>query len=120
LREKVFNREKHEKHEKKARGGECFWRREKKVEIKIEHNVSEEQLNELGVLDWPTWTKEPSKFPWRYDSAETCYFLDGEVTVTPKGGAPVKMGSGDLATFPAGMSCTWEIHKMVCKHYNFE
>lgn len=88
-------------------------------EIKIEHNVSEARLSKLGVFGWPVWMKEPSRFPWTYDSAETCYFIEGEVTVTPEGGAPVKMGQGDLVTFPAGMRCVWEIHETVSKHYDF-
>ena len=63
------------------------------------------------------WTKEVSEFPWSYDSQEICYFLTGEVVVTPDGGAPVTMGKGDLVTFPAGMSCTWKIVSNVKKHY---
>ena len=87
--------------------------------ITVEHNPSEAQLKEQGVLDWPTWTKEASKFPWSYDSKETCYFLEGDVVVTPDGGEPVEIGKGDLVTFPAGMSCTWNIRKAVKKHYSF-
>lgn len=64
--------------------------------------------------------KEVSKFPLTYDSQETCYFLEGYVLVTPDGGQPVQMGKGDLVTFPAGMSCTWEITKDVKKHYYFD
>lgn len=65
-------------------------------------------------------TKEASKFPWTYNSQETCYFLEGDVIVTPNGGHPVQMGKGDLVTFPAGMSCTWEIRSDVKKHYCFD
>ncbi|NEQ19377.1 MAG: DUF861 domain-containing protein [Microcoleus sp. SIO2G3] len=36
-----------------------------------------------------------------YNSQETCYFLEGDVIVTPNGGHPVQMGKGDLVTFPA-------------------
>ena len=89
-------------------------------EIKIEKGPSEERLSRLGVKDWDIWTKEVSDFPWTYDSTETCYFLAGEVEVTPEGGAPVKMGKGDLVTFPAGMSCRWKISAPVRKHYTFE
>jgi uncharacterized protein len=39
--------------------------------------------------------------------------------VTPSGGEAVAMGRGDLVTFPAGMSCTWEIRDAVKKHYRF-
>jgi hypothetical protein len=89
------------------------------MEIKIEHQPSQEQLNHLGVYAWSIWTKEVSEFPWTYDEQETCYFLEGDVVVTPKGGKSVKMGKGDLVTFPAGMSCTWKISSDVRKHYKF-
>jgi len=87
--------------------------------IKIESQPSQSQLEELGVFKWPIWTKEISEFPWTYDEKETCYFLAGEVIVTPDGGEAVKMGKGDLVTFAAGMSCTWKILKNVKKHYHF-
>jgi len=76
-------------------------------------------LEEQGVFDWPIWTKEISVFPWTYGSSETCYLLEGEVVVTPEGGEPVSFGAGDLVTFPAGMSCTWDVRKPVKKHYTF-
>ena len=69
---------------------------------------------------WPIWNKEASQFPWTYDGEETCYFLEGEVTVTPNGGEPVTMGQGDLVTFPNGMSCHWHITQPVRKHYRIE
>jgi hypothetical protein len=53
-------------------------------------------------------------------SQETCYFLEGDVIITPNGGQPVQVGKGDLVTFPAGMSCTWEIRSDVKKHYIFD
>lgn len=89
-------------------------------DIIVSHSPSEDQLEALGVRNWPIWTKEASTFPWTYDSSETCLFLEGDVIVTPDGGQPVKMGKGDLVTFPEGMSCTWEIKKAVRKHYNFD
>ena len=88
-------------------------------EIKVEHSPSEEQLSELGVRDWPIWTKEASEFPWSYDEQETCYVLAGDVQVTPDDGAPVDFGVGDLVTFPQGMSCIWKIRKDIRKHYRF-
>ncbi|MBW4480406.1 MAG: cupin domain-containing protein [Tolypothrix brevis GSE-NOS-MK-07-07A] len=90
------------------------------MEIKIEHQPSQEHLHNLGVFAWDIWEKEISKFSWTYDSQETCYFLEGNVIVTPDGGQPVKMGKGDLVTFPAGMSCIWEITSDVKKHYFFD
>ncbi len=86
-------------------------------EIKIERNPSEERLKELGIYDWPIWTKEVSEFPWSYEEPETCYFLEGDVVVTPDDGEPVTVGKGDLVTFPEGMDCTWNVREPVRKHY---
>lgn len=83
-------------------------------------NLRLEHLNELGVFKWGISKKEVSKFPWTYDSQETCYLLESDVLVTPDDGQPVQMGEGDLVTLPAGMSCTWEITSKVKKHYYFD
>lgn len=88
-------------------------------EIKVEHQPSMAELDRLGVHNWPIWEKEPSVFHWNYDQTETCLFVEGDVTVTPDQGQPVTMASGDLVTFPAGLSCTWEIRRTVKKHYRF-
>ncbi len=84
-----------------------------------EHNPSPMKLDVMGVDVWPIWKKEVSTFPWTYDQSETCYILEGRVIVTPDGGKPVELGRGDLVTFPAGMSCTWEILEPIKKHYSF-
>lgn len=88
--------------------------------IRIEKDITPENLEELGVRDWPQWSCEVSSFDWTYDSDETCYILEGEVTVTPEGGAAVTLGRGDLVTFPKGMSCVWNVTAPVRKHYRFE
>jgi uncharacterized cupin superfamily protein len=90
------------------------------LQILYERKPAPGKLEVLGVYDWPIWTKEASKFPWTYEQTETCYFLRGKVIVTPDGGEPLEFGRGDLVTFPAGMSCTWEITQDVEKHYTFE
>lgn len=87
--------------------------------IEIIHTPSESHLQQLGVSDWPIWEKEVSDFPWHYDEREVCYLLEGEVEVTPEGGDTVRFGKGDLVTFPAGMSCHWNITHPVRKHYRF-
>jgi hypothetical protein len=89
------------------------------MDIQVDRNPSPDQLDARGVKSWPTWTKEVSEFPWIYDEAETCYFLEGDVIVTPDDGEPVSMGKGDCVTFPAGMSCTWKVQSAVKKHYRF-
>jgi uncharacterized cupin superfamily protein len=89
-------------------------------DIRIEHKPSHAKLDAMGVDDWPIWTKEVSKFPWTYDTSETCYILEGEVMVTPAGGKPVQLGSGDLVFFPRGLSCTWDITTPIRKHYKLD
>ena len=89
-------------------------------DVRVEKNPSRDRLEELGVFDWGIWSKEVSVFPWHYDCEETCYFLAGDVVVTPDGGGPVYLGKGDLVTFPQGMSCRWDVRSPVRKHYTFE
>ncbi|CAG0977188.1 hypothetical protein MTYP_01554 [Methylophilaceae bacterium] len=89
------------------------------AKITVEHHPDVSRLKGLGVSSWPTWSKEVSVFPWTYSEQEVAYILEGEVTVTPKGGDPVSFSAGDLVTFPAGISCTWEVKKPLRKHYQF-
>jgi len=89
------------------------------AEIELKRNPDRSELEEKGVFGWPVWTHEEATFPWTYDADEECYILEGEVIVTPDGGAPVHIQAGDFVRFPAGMSCTWEITRAIRKHYNF-
>jgi uncharacterized protein len=81
---------------------------------------TEQKLKELDVESWPIWKKEVSEFPWEYDEDETCYLLEGDVIVTPKGGGdPVRFGKGDLIIFKTGLKCVWKVLSPVKKHYRF-
>lgn len=79
---------------------------------------AEGELDEMGVTGWPIWECEPSTFDWYYDDRETCYLLEGEVTVKTDDGE-VQFGAGDLVVFPKGLSCVWAVAKKVRKHYQF-
>ena len=87
--------------------------------IQVERSPDKARLEGMGVRGWPIWEKEVSEFPWEYEEPETCYFLEGDVIVTPEGGDPVRVGKGDLVTFPRGMTCTWNVQQAVRKHYRF-
>ena len=89
------------------------------VTILITSSCPKSTIKELGIKNWPIWTCDTSSFDWTYDDKEACLLLEGEVTVTPDGGEPVKFGAGDLVVFPAGMDCRWDVHKAVRKHYRF-
>ncbi|MCX7880586.1 MAG: cupin domain-containing protein [Ignavibacteria bacterium] len=86
--------------------------------IKIE-KLSSDELEKLGVSNWPIWTKEVSEFDWFYDETEQCYFLDGKVIVRTEEGE-VEINKGDFVTFPVGLSCTWKVIEPVRKHYRFK
>ncbi|MEN9767016.1 cupin domain-containing protein [Vulcanococcus sp.] len=87
--------------------------------ITVVHQPDAAELQRLGVADWPIWSCEASSFPWTYGEQETCLLLEGDVTVTPDGGEAVRFGAGDLVTFAAGLSCHWQVHQAVRKHYRF-
>jgi uncharacterized cupin superfamily protein len=89
------------------------------MDVKVE-KLGRPELASKGVFGWPVWTKEVSRFDWKYDSVEECYFLEGKVTLTAKGGRAVSFGKGDFVTFPKGLECTWDVKEPVRKHYNFK
>ena len=41
--------------------------------------LSDVEIDNMGILNWPIWTCEVSEFPWQYDVKESCLILDGEV-----------------------------------------
>lgn len=88
------------------------------MDIHYERQASPAKLEVLGVYDWPIWEKEVSTFPWTYEQEERCYFLKGEVIVTPDGGEPLTLKKGDYVIFPAGLRCTWQVLQPVRKHYD--
>jgi hypothetical protein len=77
---------------------------------------SEEEIK--STLNWGTWTKGPSEFPWTYDEKETCYILDGEATVSSKDGE-ITFSKGDWVIFETGLECVWHIKKTIRKKYMF-
>jgi uncharacterized cupin superfamily protein len=88
-----------------------------KIEIR---KPNMEDMEKQGVMSWPIWEKEISRFDWHYDETEECYLLEGKVVVETEDGEKVKFGRGDFVTFPKGLSCAWDIKKPVKKHYKFK
>ena len=87
--------------------------------ISVTSPCPESTVEELGIKNWPIWACEENSFDWTYNDKETCLLLEGDVTVTPDGGEPLRFGAGDLVVFPPGMDCRWDVHKAVRKHYRF-
>eukprot|EP00448_Togula_jolla_P007066 CAMPEP_0170613776 /NCGR_PEP_ID=MMETSP0224-20130122/24452_1 /TAXON_ID=285029 /ORGANISM="Togula jolla, Strain CCCM 725" /LENGTH=135 /DNA_ID=CAMNT_0010939399 /DNA_START=26 /DNA_END=433 /DNA_ORIENTATION=- len=91
--------------------------------IIVEKMSKEEAEAKYKISSWGTWGCDVSKFDWTYSGTEAAYILEGEVTVTPTGEwkevKPVTIGEGDYAVFPDGMTCVWDVHKAIKKHFNF-
>ena len=80
--------------------------------------LSNDEIENMGIINWPIWTSEVSEFPWNYDVEESCLILEGEVYVTA-GSESVEIKSGDFVIFPKGLSCVWKVTKPIRKHYKF-
>jgi len=78
-----------------------------------------DRLARLGVDHWPQWEKGVADSAWTNDVSETSYFLDSHVVVTPADGEPVGIVTGNLLTFPAGVTCTWKVLSPFRKRYRF-
>ena len=89
------------------------------MSILITSPCPESIFEELAIKNWPIWTCEASSFEWTYDDKETCFLLEGEVTVTHEKRQTIKFCAGYLVTFPAGMNCRWNVHQAVKKFYLF-
>jgi len=80
--------------------------------------LSDVEIDNMGILNWPIWTCEVSEFPWQYDVEESCLILEGEVYVAA-GSETVQIKAGDFVIFPKGLSCVWKVTKPIRKHYQF-
>ena len=89
------------------------------MEIDIKR-PTDKDLEAKGVLSWPIWEKEISRFDWHYDNTEECFLLEGKVVVETEDGNQVEFGKGDFVKFQKGLSCIWDIKVPVRKHYNFK
>lgn len=85
--------------------------------IRIEAHPDVVRLEKLKVDTWPEWGKGVSIMPWSYFEDETSYILEGRAIVTPEGDDPVEISKGNLVTFPAGMTCVWQILEPIRKRY---
>lgn len=80
--------------------------------------LKQEEIESRGILKWPIWTKEISRFSHVYEGDEECLFLEGEVLIeTNEGNFNIK--PGDFVVFKDGLDCIWDVRKPVKKHYYF-
>ena len=94
-----------------------------KPEIQVTTLSYDEADAKYGVKSWGKWGCDVSKFDWQYSGKETAYVVKGKVLVTPTGAwaacKPTEVKAGDLAVFPDGMTCIWDVSEAIEKHYSF-
>jgi hypothetical protein len=61
------------------------------------------------------WNCTSGRFTWRYDTDETAYFLDGDVTIRAPGQPDMRLGAGDSIHFCRGSVATWTVHSHIRK-----
>ena len=64
------------------------------------------------------WTCTPGFFTWEYTWEETIYLIEGEVTISDRGGDTKTYRVGDLIFVPAGTKSTWEITQAIRKVFH--
>jgi uncharacterized protein len=65
---------------------------------------------EVGV-----WECTPGPSYWKLEDHEFVHIVAGRMTVTPDGGEPLDINTGDSAVFPKGWAGTWHIHETIRK-----
>lgn len=73
---------------------------------------SEDNTHYTGI-----WHCTPGVFTLLHP-AETITCIDGSATITPEGGEPVTIRSGELAFIPEGTKALWEVHETVLKTFH--
>lgn len=96
-------------------------------DFSVDKAVSESQLEELDVKNWPTWTTG-DKEKWAVGNqnkdknmpyGELSYMLSGKLEIIPAGsnGEVVLVEKGDLVTFPEGFQSDWKVLEELQWHY---
>jgi uncharacterized protein len=55
------------------------------------------------------WECSVGSFIWHYGEDETVYIISGEVFISTGTGEERRLGEGDMAVFPGGVSCNWRV-----------
>ena len=79
-----------------------------------------EYTSEDGSMISGWWSATPGTYHATYAAPEFVHVIEGEITITPDGGQPVKIGPGDAFVVEADFKGTWVIEKEVFKHFTIK
>ena len=68
-----------------------------------------------GISTVFVWECTAGSFVWHYHEDETVYIISGEVFISTGTGEEKRLGEGDMAVFPGGVSYNWRITQPVKK-----
>jgi uncharacterized protein len=71
-----------------------------------------------SVSGW--WSATPGTYHATYTDLEFVHMIEGEIVITPDGGAPVTVTAGDAFVVEKDFVGTWEIKKEVFKHFTIK
>ena len=70
-----------------------------------------------GSMISGTWEATPGTYYATYKTYEFVHLMEGQITITPEGGASVTLVPGDAFVVEADFKGTWKIEKPVRKHF---
>jgi len=79
-----------------------------------------EYTSEDGSMISGWWAATPGTYHATYSAPEFVHMIEGEITITPDGGKPVKVGPGDAFVVEKDFVGTWTIEKEVFKHFSIK
>jgi uncharacterized cupin superfamily protein len=63
------------------------------------------------------WSCTRGSFHWTFDCDETAVVIQGRVVVQMEDGTKLTLGPGDVAFFPNGLKCVWNVEEDLRKVY---
>jgi uncharacterized cupin superfamily protein len=76
--------------------------------------------NNDGTMLSGIWEATPGTYHATYRAYEFVHIITGKIMITPDGGVPVTVQSGDAFVVESDFKGTWEIIEPVRKHFDFK
>jgi uncharacterized cupin superfamily protein len=76
--------------------------------------------NNDGTMLSGIWEATPGTYHATYTAYEFVHMISGKIIITPDGGTPVTVKSGDAFVVENDFKGTWEIIESVRKHFDFK
>ncbi len=73
-----------------------------------------------GTMMSGYWEATPGTYHATYTAYEFVHVIEGRMTITPDGGAPVHLGPGDAFVVEPDFKGLWKIEETIRKHFDFK